>query len=371
MMPEFRNEIENYPTRSFLRFAMGCFFVFWLVVSIPALNGILFQIVGLDVLDRFGSNSLVGWKKMEAWYALRNICYGATVLFAFLLLPRPGRVVRVATLLPFLLIYQVTLTWPEWARKDRIFRSEVQHLTTAKYQEVFDDAQFKTLDIQSFDDFYQKVERKFEAHAAEFQKQWQIDDRSELKSIYYANVVANLWHFGNRKFPEREGCVMVNEQTDFKYRDPSQVTIRTYLDSDIACCTDTALMLKYLLDRSDIPNRIVGMIGHSSNEVKIRGEWRAYDATVGMTLSHSWEKLSNDPEVEPMIIFFPIASLRRGSSHYSAPVGGLRMALVAIATHDAPVRPQYMTEVPEYFKSKPAPAAPDVRSSAQFEAEVE
>jgi hypothetical protein len=366
---QFSKYLKIHPTQAFLRFAIGCFVAFWIVVSIPALNQILYQLTDFDLLDRLGSNSLVGWKKMEAWYVVRNMCYGATVVVAFLLLPRTGRLARVFMLIPLLVVYQVTLKWPEWARRDRTFRSEFQHLTTSKYQDVFNDKQFKTAEIRTFEDFYQTVQKKFVAQEPEFQKQWQITDRAELQSIYYTNVVANLWHFGNRMFPEREGCVMVNENTGFKYLDQSKVTVRTYLDSDVACCTDTALMLKFLLDRSQIPNRLVGMVGHLANEIKIRGEWRAYDATVGMTLSHSWEKLSKNAELEPLITFFPIASVRRGNPHYSAPAGGLRMALLSLATHDAPVKPQYTNEVPDYFKVRARLAPTAVRSSAQFEFE--
>jgi hypothetical protein len=354
--------LNLHPTRNFLFFAFGSFLVFWLIVSIPVFNRIFFQLTDVDLLAHFGSNSLVGWRKMEAWYLARTICFGATALFAFLLLPRQGRLVRVAALLPLFLAYQVTLTWPEWARKDRIFHSEVQHLTRTKYQQVFDDRQFKNPSIQSFDDFYQTVGQRFAAKESDLRREWQIDD---------PNVVANLWHFGNRLAPERVGCVLINENTGFKDLNEAKVTVRTYLDSDIACCTDTALMLKYLLDRSGIPNRLVEMIGHSTNEIQIRGEWRAYDATVGMSLSHSWEALSKNPELEPMITFFPIASIRRGSPHYSAPVGGLRMALTALATHDAPVSVRYSNEVPEYFKLKPVPNSPVVGTSAHFEAETE
>ena len=361
---KFFNGVRLRPTRFFVYAALSIFLVFWFIVSLPVLNSMLFQMASVDLLSKFGSNSLIGWRKMSAFVNARNFCLGLTVLVNFSLIGRKGRVLRFVFLAPILLAYQITITWPQWTRLDHAFQAQTQNMMTVGYQDMFSSRQYKKAEVKTFDGFYQLVDQQFRFNRDNLKAQWRIDDTSEMKSLFFLNVVGSLWHFGNRNFPARAGCVQTNENIDFQTVQDSDMTVRTYLDSEIGCCTDYAYLLKYLLDRAGIPNRLVVLPGHLANEAELSSGWHVLDATTGMTISHSWQSLLSDSTLEREITLFPTGAVNRSSRNYSSVAAGLRTAFLSLAVHDSPFRPVYVYELPEYFKAN-EDAAPLIRKSAR------
>jgi hypothetical protein len=185
-------------------------------------------------------------------------------------------------------------------RVERASRSEVErqwlHLRRLDIVEGFSptlyhfDAQSVPLDsVKSFQDLHACVAAEFRQRRNQLQEELGVEDENRLKTIFYMHFLTNLWSFGNKVATDKPGGVLINEEND--WRPPQKITAQTFVQARIGCCADIAYVLKVLLDREQIPNRLTEIPGHVFNEVKLDGKWWIADGSTNILVEGSWEEL--------------------------------------------------------------------------------
>jgi hypothetical protein len=117
----------------------------------------------------------------------------------------------------------------------------------------------------------------------------------------------------------------------------SRPTMRAYLDSRIGCCTDYALMVKFLLDEEKIENRLTAIPGHVFNEVRLEGRWCIVDATTNMFLEQSWQELYERKSEEPIKVYvFPHANMSGNFAYRYRPLAGQFRLLTLLRVANRP-----------------------------------
>jgi hypothetical protein len=236
--------------------------------------------------------------------------------------------------------------WPG-LRRLNIVEHDPAHLAAADSRQALLRA-----DLQTFADFHRYVRERYRAHAPFLKKAWRMEDERRLKALFFMSFVSGLWAFGNRADVDGVGCALCNEER--KGPAPTRPTIRSYLESPIACCTDFAHLTKSLLDHEGIESRLTAIPGHVFNEVRVGGRWCILDATTDLVLETSWEELYAAPKANPpavTVLWFPHPCLADAAAPQYRPMAGhfRLMMLLRLANRPALLRPTEHPDLPSYF----------------------
>lgn len=257
---------------------------------------------------------------------------------------------RVLTLAVVLPVYPVKISLLDQTRYDRLAEMKVSNFPSIDYTKIFSKKYLLKANISDFNEFYLFARKRFEQFRSHLEKSWGIQSESELQSIFYMNLVSGMWHYGNLQ-KEGPGCVLVNENTGFQEMRASSVSIRTYIDSDIGCCTDYANLLKFLLDKAGIKNRLVKLPGHIFNEAYFENRWNVLDATLNITFNAPWESIQFSSENNISVTTFPhINLIKYNNPYYNPEVGALRIQQILFASEKDKQKPVYGYELPGYIK---------------------
>ncbi|MDA9395499.1 hypothetical protein WN73_33795, partial [Bradyrhizobium sp. CCBAU 45394] len=162
--------------------------------------------------------------------------------------------------------------------------------------------------IDSWQEFAQYVD-------AQYQSTTQSTDFTpeQAQVFFYLQWVSGLWSYGNPTQLLATGAVVDNEINGVT--DPADVTVRTFLDSPIGCCTDYTTVMSYLLLEAGIESRVVSGNAHVFNEALIDGEWWTIDANLGLAYEGAWDQvISTDQTIN--VFQFDHAGKMQGSSVY-------------------------------------------------------
>ena len=325
-------------TQRFLIFALVVTAVVWTIVSIPYISNALYKVSGFDPLSLIGSGGVLGPKKIAALnYAV--FFGGGLLLVGYLLtIIQPGRFLRGLILVALLPIVLVANTWiavtPQGGAAARI---HIGQLPSVDYNAIFNDAAIGRETISSFDALYDAVENNYQRHAETLHTAWNIRDDDELRTLFYLNTASHFFAYGNKTNETRSGCAASNEANGFQRRDKKQLGVQFYTQSPIGCCTDYTSLVKFLLDRANIENRVIRlkMHGHYFNEVRLNGHWRALDAQAGLYYLQAWDEIV-ETEAPFQALIFPVLSL--DTSHpdtYRPELGKFRQHILMVAATGA------------------------------------
>ena len=160
------------------------------------------------------------------------------------------------------------------------------------HAKIFYNQRHNYTNVKNGEEFHKLTSRLFEANQGKLQDWKKLRfDETEIKALFFMNLVSGFWDFGNKYNPDKVGCVGSNEDNKWQRIPAEKITIQTYLQSNIGCCNDYAYFLKYLLDKENIKSRLVIHPGHIFNEVWLNGSWRVLDANTGLYINKSWEEL--------------------------------------------------------------------------------
>ncbi len=178
--------------------------------------------------------------------------------------------------------------------------------------------------VQTFPDLHRWVADCYNERRDKLAAELPNADETRRKTIFHMNFVAGLWAFGNKHATDKPGGVLENELNHWQI--PGTVTARTFIDSPIGCCGDSAYLLKYLLDQEHIPNRLTALPCHVFNEVELGGKWCIVDATTNLVVDKSWEELYEERD-EPnaprtVVTVFPHPRLADSTAADYRPVVG-------------------------------------------------
>jgi len=172
--------------------------------------------------------------------------------------------------------------------------------------------------------------------------------RPRSKTWYITNFVSGYWAFGNAHAVAKAGGAFSNEENDWQPISPS---VRAFLDSPVGCCADEASLVKALLDREHIANRLTCIPGHIFNEVEIGDHWHVTDASLNLFLESSWEDLYalGGRERPVGVLMFPHSGLaHENSPDYRPMVGSFRLLML-----------MRMVTFPDAFRNPCHPGLPE------------
>jgi hypothetical protein len=218
------------------------------------------------------------------------------------------------------------------------------------------DAQTVPVDsIQNFQQLHQWIATQYAGRRESLKKELGSADEDRLKTIFFMHFLADLWSFGNKTAAHKPGGVLENEENDWQA--PHKISAQTFVQARIGCCADIAYVLKVLLDREGIPNRLTSIPGHVFNEVKLDGKWRIVDGTTNMLVDCAWDELfgaDGQPSAEVRVHLFPDPRVGHPAGEEYRPITAqfriqmlLRMAATPSAFQDV-----NHPELPAYFKAE-------------------
>lgn len=208
--------------------------------------------------------------------------------------------------------------------------------------------------ISSFADLAKHVNERF-ANAKLNDLDGMFSHEDVRRGVYYMAFVSGLWAYGNKNNPDLPGCVAGNEVTGAL--PPRSMTIRTFLDAPIGCCTDYTTILAVLLTSANIDNRIVEVFdnersalpNHVFNEAFLGGRWWTLDANINVAYAGSWKDVS-DFSLTIEAFLLPHSNMRYGSANYRESVGAFRTFMLTSAANGYYSKHEYHT--PEAWFSK-------------------
>ncbi len=190
-------------------------------------------------------------------------------------------------------------------------------------------AEFRSSGIDTFSALHRAVMQRYARHRSWLANRWDLNtpaDEPRLKTLFVMNFVAGMWNFGNARDVTHTGCVLSNEQ----HFDAAPLAARSYLESEIACCTDYAYLTKTLLDREGIENRLTAIPGHLFNEVRLDGRWCIVDSSCNLFIESGWDELyagRGDDTITALMFPHPNAAERK-SGRYRAVIGRFRLLML-------------------------------------------
>lgn len=249
----------------------------------------------------------VNWRRI-----LMVVCIGIAVALAAVVTKQRLRVVelknRVVELKSEVAAAQkqdVKTDWP-YAWRD-LGRLDVKSLPplTPELAKAFDRDTYPAEALTSLDAFHAWAVSGLPAADA-----WGIPDARMSTAAYFAALAGTLFAYGNRDHPDKPGCTHVNELLVKPVS--GCMTEAAFLTSRIGCCTDYAALMKSLLDRSQIPNRMVVGNGHVFNEVTSDPPF-IVDANTGILATASWEAIQQRANFTVYQLPLAWASAKSGS----------------------------------------------------------
>jgi len=174
---------------------------------------------------------------------------------------------------------------------------------------------------------------------------WGIEDEPTLEALFYLNLVASMWGYGNPPPDDYAdpGCATINRATGDR-RLPAP-TVRTYLETEVGCCEDSAFLLGVLLDGAGIRSRRVFVLDHAFNEAELDGCWVVLDPTLDLWFHSSWEEIQNrvgEARNAFTVTVFPHPNLvEPGNPDYRPRIGQLRLAWLLRAIKQTAPGAQY------------------------------
>lgn len=314
------------------------FLVFLYAAALASLSRLLMDATGIDLLAAIGNSSNIGEKKLLLLTILMGCSLAVTAAVFLFFARKPGLIGRTAVLallVPAYLAVYAFLQYPVH-HSALLEQIEVTAVPAMADPGFFNKSNLAMDRIRDEDELHRACMKRFNEARETLRIQWGIEDPRKLEALFLMNIVSALWGFGNSVHYAREGCVAQNEKNGFRIDAPKG--IRDYLKSEIGCCSDSAHVLKLLLDRSGIPNRrVVIAHGHSMNEAAFSDGWLTLDATTNMAFVGDWtsiQKRRGHGRNSVHVLVFPHSNHVSGSNPFYRPaVGHLRFALLLDAVN--------------------------------------
>ncbi|MHC4606186.1 MAG: transglutaminase domain-containing protein [Planctomycetota bacterium] len=339
----WRDAVARGPTRAYGILCALLYAVCVCALAAAALDRLLVDLVGFSPFFWIGfGRPPVGRPYEMAFF--RYVLWGGiglTVLFYLLFLGTKGRLARGGVLALCLLAHTASgaLVFYPTHHLALVEQIRIVNLPSIDYETVFSKEEMLGADIPDYDAFYGHCRGRFLRHRDMLREKWGVEDEKTLEAYFYVNLVSRMYGYGNRDHPEKAGAVALSEDTGWKLVE--DVTIRTCVESEIACCNDYVHLLAFLLKRAEIPARQVYVLGHIFNEARLGGGWVVLDATLGLVFHGSWEEIQGRDggrKDAVRVTIFPHGNLVQEGRHYRSGLGHARLGwLLRVMDRTAPV----------------------------------
>ena len=197
---------------------------------------------------------------------------------------------------------------------------EVRQIPTfsPSIQAAYDRDSFPKEALESFEAFHSYLRRLYEEASPVISSNWGIGQRTAERAAFYSIAVGTLFAYGNKQRPDLSGCTTNNEIHGgvIEYTQSQ----RQFLNSSIGCCNDYAYLMKILLDRDGIKNRMLVGAGHIWNEFTAAGHICNVDANTGLLIASSWADLKDADRI--LVWEYPLAGAMPSAGERYRPVLG-------------------------------------------------
>ncbi|MFA6303064.1 MAG: hypothetical protein WC627_08030 [Legionella sp.] len=218
---------------------------------------------------------------------------------------------------------------------ERLKSIKIVNLPSIDDQRIFNKQFLLDAEIKSDEDFYAVVNQQYNVHRKYLIKIWGVKNEELLQTLFFMNLVSNMWAYGNKIDTLTAGCVQSNEDT--KHIPISAVKmkdIQTFIKTNIGCCNDSAYLMRLLLTRAKIKNRLVLVPGHVFNEAFINNKWMAFDATTNLWWHSSWKQIQAADITKPFTVsIFPHSNLVANTPYYRKAAGNFQLFLLLNAAY--------------------------------------
>lgn len=334
-------EAARRPTLSFGIACISLCLFYLLILASPAMDRLLRDWTGCSILYLIGSGPSIGHGKMRLF---RLALWGYPIIVACLylcMLRAKGNIARLMLIFPVALMYLASsalLLYPTHYYS-LIEQIQIVDLPSVEYEEIFSKKPMLEADIKSYDDFHAHCRERFLKHKDYLMEKWGVRDESMLQAIFYTNLVSHMWGYGPADNRELRGRMIVDVKNDFK--PANKPNIQAYIKGQTGYCVDSAYVLKTLLDRAGMKNRIVHVPGHVFNEALCEDGWIALDASTNMLLHGSWkdihERRGRGRDVVKITIFPHQNLVEKDNPSYRSRMGHFRISwLLQIIDRTAP-----------------------------------
>ncbi len=330
------------PSAFFAALAGLVFLSYLLAVSLTSLSRLVMDVAGIDLLATIGNSSNIGANKLLLLTILLGCCLVITAGAFLLVVRRPGlagRLSVLAVLVPAYLAPYAFLYYPvhHAALLEQI---EITEATPMSDSAFFSKSNLSIEQIHDESELYRTCRRRFDKVRYALKEQWGVDDSRKLEALFLMNTVSALWGYGNSTHYSKSGCVAMNERTGFQLQVPDGID--DYLQSEIGCCSDSAHVLKLLLDRAGIPNRrVIIAHGHVMNEAAFSEGWMTLDASTNMAFVGDWtsiQKRRGHGRNSVRVFVFPHSNQVTGANPFYRPeISHLRFTLLLDAVNKSAV----------------------------------
>lgn len=219
---------------------------------------------------------------------------------------------------------------------ERIKKAHIINLSASNNMEWFDRRFLDEPHIYTSDDFYFRIMEHYVEIKDDLQREWRVTNEDLLKSLYFMNVVSNMWGYGNKGADTKTGCACTNEINEHAFPCETQFVENpeAYIYTKIGCCADSARVMRFLLTKAGIKNRYMQNPGHVFNEAWLQGHWQALDATTNMWWRDSWENIQNaETHYSFSVTVFPMYGEVYGHEFYRPFVGTFRNYMILEAVY--------------------------------------
>lgn len=339
----------------FALFSVILFALFLCYISMCSIDKFIRLISGIDILNLFGTGPSIGPNKVFGFKLSLIIGIVVNIGIFAILYRHKGKVYRLIMLVMIMFLYLLSYNFYMFPTYNPLLINQLRivNLPSIEYGVIFSKQHMKEEKINTFDDFYEFVIKRYSCYEEQLNTKWNIENEKLLKSIFFMNLVSSMWGYGNINNPDIPASVLVNENTSFKELDTREISIKTYINADIGSCTDYAYILKSLLDKEGIKNKLVAIPGHFFNEIIINNKSYTLDANVNMLFYSSWEDIHyklNYKEDSLKVSIFPHSNLEKNNTFYRARIGRfwLQTLLVALEKTALPIT---YPDLPDYIKA--------------------
>lgn len=165
--------------------------------------------------------------------------------------------------------------------------------------------------------------------------------------LFYVNTVANLFPVGFPQDEKIEGCVLPYAQQKNPEFSARNLTLSSYLQCPVGCCSDFGLILNKLLRANGFRSNVVGLPGHWLVEVQVDDVIWTVDSMYNYAYNRSlFIPLKKGQKVKVFLISHP--GLKFKSEYYRRKIAVERIAYLIYATRARPMALGPYTIVPGY-----------------------
>lgn len=350
-LKHLRSQFTVLPGQTLFVALIWLFILFVLILFSCSVDNFLFNCTGVSVLSIIGTGPSLGPHKLS-FFKMLIVSFIVINVLTIAILPKPNKILLLVFVTGMACLYAISVITVYHPILPHTFieRIKVQNLPIVDYENIFSKRYMLESKIESFDDLHKFSKQRYALHRNYLRSRWGIDDEEKLKAIFFMVLVSYMWGYDNKNDYDNRGSVLSNEENGYGKRHDGQITVKSYINSNIGSCLDTGNILKYLLDKEKIENTLVRYAGHVMNEVRCGDGWYTFDSVTNIVFYTRFNNLPKDGNREIVMTILPHNNLvYKDNAFYRTRTGQIFLDLLLKAITGT-MNPREELALPAYIK---------------------